>query len=158
MADLSTGLTQALVSSGQRDVQLVTFRIGDYEFGADVSDVRGIYHGLPMIPTPDAPDVLAGDVQICGERISVFNLSSLYANPESRATDWWIIVLNLLGGPVGFKVEKVTEVVRLKVSALATVPNDEAHPLRNYVSAVAQHQGRTIRLVDFTAMLKEHLQ
>ena len=149
---------RASVSSGPRDLQLVTFRIGDYEFGADVSDVQGIYHGLPMIPTPDAPDVIAGDVQICGERISVLNLSRLYASSEGRASEWWIIVLNLLGGPVGLKVDKVTEVVKLSVSAMAAIPQPESHPLHNYVRAVAQHQGRTIRVVDFTAMLKEHLQ
>jgi purine-binding chemotaxis protein CheW len=159
MSDLSTHLSFVPVAGlGGRDLQLVTFRIGTWEFGADVADVKGIYHGLPMIPTPDAPDVIAGEILISGERIPVLNLPHLFGlNPAARSTEWWIIVLSMLGGPVGFIVERVTEVVRFEATAL-TLPTEDRVPNCGCITAVARHQQRDICLLDFATLVQEHLQ
>ncbi len=158
MADITTGAAAlSAIGAGRRDLQLVTFRLGHWEFGADVTDVRGIYHGLPMIPTPDAPDSVAGDIQISGERISVLRLSHLFGQDEAtRNGNWWIIVLNLLDGPIGLMVDKVTEVVRLEPHALHA-PDDEQHPAKAYVTAVARQHERTISLLNYSALAREML-
>ena len=159
MSDSNINATAApVISSGRRELQLVTFRIGDHEYGADVADVKGIYHGLPMIPTPDAPDVIAGDVHISGERVPVINLPRLFGNKSAeRSSDWWIIVLTLLGGPIGLIVERVTEVVHLEPNALRE-KSDVRHPANDYVIAHAHHQHRVIALMDFTRMIQDQLQ
>lgn len=158
MADITTSTAAApAIGAGRRDLQLVTFRLGEWEFGADVTEVGGIYHGLPMIPTPDAPDAIAGDIQISGERISVLRLSHLFGQHEAtRNGNWWIIVLNLLDGPIGLMVDKVTEVVRLEANLLRA-PYDKHHPAKDYVTAVANRHGRAISLLDYSALARELL-
>jgi len=159
MADVTTGPTHPVVArTGSRELLVVTFRMGEWDLGVEVTDVRGIYHGLPMIPTPDAPDVVAGDIQISGERIPVLNLARLFGTSQVMNNgNWWIIVLNLLDGPAGLIVDKVTEVVRLDAQTLHVL-DDPNHPAREYVAAMARHHQRQIALLDYSILARELLQ
>jgi purine-binding chemotaxis protein CheW len=45
-------------SSGASDMQLVVFRLGNEEFGADISQVREIIRAGEITSIPQAPDYI----------------------------------------------------------------------------------------------------
>ena len=42
------------VGASAQNLRLVSFSVGATDYGVDVADIHGIYHGLPLIPNPDA--------------------------------------------------------------------------------------------------------
>jgi purine-binding chemotaxis protein CheW len=152
--------TRNYVGAGSPDLQLVSFALGDKDFGVDVTDVFGIYHGLAVIPTPDAPAFMDGEVQLADRRIPVVNLRRFAGMSESHPESGrrWILMVSNPQGPVGLVVDKVSEVIRLTPQTLTPMDDDEVNPVANYVVAVANHHGRNLYLPDFSRLIYDAVQ
>jgi purine-binding chemotaxis protein CheW len=153
-------LTQNRRSVGvpAQNLRLVSFSIGASDYGVDVTDIHGIYHGLPLIPTPDGSALFVdGEVQLADQRIPVVNLrrfSGLDA-PAAHAAPRWVVMVDDVQGPVGFAVDKVTEVIRLTAADLAPASPPEANPLADYIVAVAAYHGRPLLLPDLGRLVHD---
>jgi chemotaxis signal transduction protein len=156
MVDVSDGLTRtSSVYTGRHELQLVLFKVGEWELGVDVADVSGIYHGMPMIPTPDSPDTLAGEIQISGERVPTVSLARLFGIERPlKNGNWWMIVLHLAGGPLALIADEMKEVVKLDASALGLSTGNQ-HPAKQFAVAVARYQGRAIYLLNYRLLAQE---
>lgn len=156
---MSTTLCQnrAAVGRAGRDLQFVSFTLGEQVYAVDVVDVYGIYHGLPLIPNPDSPVYLDGEVQIANRRIPVVNLRRFAGMTDSTAekTPRWILMINQPGGPVGLIVDRVSEVVRLTPACLIEPEATDQSPVGGYVNAMANHQGRCMWLPDMNRLLRD---
>ncbi len=159
---MSTTLTRSrgTVGSSRSDLQFVSFVIGDADYGVNVSDVYGIYHGLPLIPNSDWPSILEGEVQLADRRIPVVNLRRFAGLADTVETDSasWIVMVNDQRGPVGFVVDRVTEVVRLAERSLETPHDVGPCPVSDYLIAVARHRGRPMLLPDWNRLLHDATQ
>lgn len=125
-----------------------------------VSDVHGIYHGLPLIPTPDLPPVLDGEVQLGDRRIPVLNLRRFagMAAEQCESVIQWIVMVNNVHGPVGLAVDRVTEVVQLPEQGLERAEDTGSEPVGEYIVAVARHRGRSMYLPDWNRLLHDAIQ
>ena len=114
--DASAGV----VSFGRSDLKVVSFKLGDCDYGVDVSEVMGIYRGLPVIPTPDMPAHVDGEICLQDQRIPVISMRRFVGmdEPATIPISRWIMVLRHNHGPVGLAVDCVTEVVRLRADSL----------------------------------------
>jgi chemotaxis signal transduction protein len=139
-------------------MRLVSFSVGATDYGVDVADIHGIYHGLPLIPTPDGnTPFVDGEVQLADQRIPVVNLrrfSGLDA-PAAPAAPGWIVMVEDVHGPIGFAVDKVTEVIRLTAADLAPASPPEHAPLADYIVAVAAYRGRPLLLPDLGRLVHD---
>lgn len=156
---MSTTLSRSrgAVGSSRCDLQFVSFVLGDADYGVNVSDVYGIYHGLPLIPNPDWPSMLEGEVQLADRRIPVVNLRRFAGMADAQEADSapWIVMVNDDCGPVGFVVDRVTEVVRLAERSLETPHDVSTCPVSDYLIAVARHRGRPMLLPDWNRLLHD---
>lgn len=148
------------VGRGSRDLHFVSFALGEHAYGVDVADIHGIYHGLPIIPNPDNQPFLEGDVQLANQRIPIINLRRFagLSDMPSCASPCWIVMVDAIGGPVGFVVDQVIEVLRLDASSIEPPADTAASPVRDYITAVANHNGRTMYLPDITRLLHDAVQ
>jgi purine-binding chemotaxis protein CheW len=148
------------VGQGSRELQFVSFGLGEQSYGVEVADVHGIYHGLPIIPNPDSPPFLEGEVQLSGKRVPVISLRRFagLADLHDRPRTNWIVMLNNTTGPVGLMVDRVIEVVRLHASSLNPPDDTAISPVSDYIVAVARHDGGTMFLPDFTRLLHDAVQ
>jgi purine-binding chemotaxis protein CheW len=148
---------RSVVGQGSRELQFVSFALGEQSYGVEVADVHGIYHGLPIIPNPDTPPFLEGEVQLAGRRVPVINLRRFagMADIPDRALARWIVMINNPAGPVGLLVDRVIEVLKLRASTLKPPAGTATSPVSDYIVAVANHDGGTMYLPDFTRLLQD---
>jgi purine-binding chemotaxis protein CheW len=148
------------VGSAQSDLQFVSFLLGEHSFGIHVNDVCGVYRGLPVIPTPQTSRYLTGEVQLSNRRVPVVNLRRM-AQMSDLPTDedrQWMVMVRSENGPVGFIVDRVTEVVRLTETDLEIEPTDAPQFGANFISAVAEHRGQKLFLPDLTRLTHDAIQ
>jgi purine-binding chemotaxis protein CheW len=152
--------TRSSVGTPSADLQLVSFAVGGMDYGVDVADVYGIYHGLAIIPSPDAAPFLDGEVQLAGRRIPIVNLrrfAGMLGDVSNRAPQW-IVMVSHPGGPVGLVVDKVSEVLKIPPQNLRPLEDSCSCPVSDYIVAQAHHQGRSVYLPDFSRLLHDAVQ
>jgi len=151
---------RSAVGQGSRELQFVSFALGEQSYGVEVADVHGIYHGLPIIPNPDTPPFLEGEVQLAGRRVPVINLRRFagMADIHSCALPRWIVMVNYPAGPVGLLVDRVIEVLKLRASTLRPPADTAVSPVGDYIVAEANHDGGTMYLPDFARLLHDAVQ
>ena len=95
-----------------------------------------------------------GEVQLANQRIPVVNLRR-FSGLEAPAGPGWILMVDDGHGPIGFAVDKVTEVVRLSAADLAPAAEPNSNPLANYIVAVAAYRGRPLLLPDMGRLVHD---
>ena len=151
---------QGAVGSGRKEMLFVSFALGETDYAVEVEEVYGIYHGLPIIPTPDSPSCMAGEVQLVDRRIPVVNLrrfAGMQDAPVNRMPHW-ILIVDHRQGPVGCVVDHVSEVMKLSPANLSISDDERAGPVGDYVMAVATHGDRRMYVPDFSRLLHDATQ
>jgi purine-binding chemotaxis protein CheW len=148
-------MRRSSVGAPSHDPVFVRFELGGQAYGVDVAEVYGIYHGLPLIPLPDSPPFMDGEVQLADRRIPVVNLRRFAGMPEmNRGTEpRWILMVHNIHGPVGLTVDRVQEVIRLTKKNLGQPTAHAPSPVAEYVTAVADVAGHPMYLPDFSRLL-----
>lgn len=135
-------------------VQLVTFRIGDEEFGLDVFTVHEILRWQEPTPMPRAPEFVEGVMDVRGTLVPVVDLRRRFELPEVRTDDDTRIVLVEFGGErLGLVVDAVTEVLRVPETAIAPPPRYFRGLAAEFVRGIARAEQRLIVLVDMDRIL-----
>jgi purine-binding chemotaxis protein CheW len=149
--------TRRVAGAARQNLRLVSFAVGAGDYAVDVADIHGIYHGLPLIPQPEAASFVDGQVQLAGQRVPVVNLRRFCGLPDSAPSSLpgWIVVVDDNHGPVGLAVDAVTEVVRLSPTELEPASPPEYSPLANYIVAVAAYRGRPLLLPDLGRLIHD---
>ena len=91
--------------------KLVTFRLGDDHFAADVHAVERVLRYTVPTSVPDMPEYIEGVMDYLGRVVPVVNLRRRFELPsvEARA-ETRTLVLNVGGEWIGVVVDSVTEV------------------------------------------------
>jgi purine-binding chemotaxis protein CheW len=98
-------------------MQLVTFSIGEEEFGVDILKVQEIIRTMEITKVPKAPDFVEGVINLRGKVIPIidlrrrFGLSSKEHDKHTRINE--IEINNMI---VGFFLDTVSEVLRIPAS------------------------------------------
>ncbi len=135
-------------------LQLVTFSIGEEEFGVDILKVQEIIRTMEITKVPRAPEFVEGVINLRGKVIPIidlrrrFGLSSKVHDNHTR-----IIVIEINSMIVGFVVDSVSEVLRIPVSTVEPPPPVVAGLDSDYINAVGKLQDRLLILLDLDKLL-----
>jgi len=103
--------------------QLVSFNLGDEEFGIEVLKVREIIRMTAITHMPNTPHYVEGIINLRGRVIPIvsmrrkFGLSETENNSQTR-----IIVVDVGGDLTGFIVDAVSEVIRISDGEIQPPP------------------------------------
>lgn len=156
MATTST-LKNSRTGYGQSELQFVAFKLGNQDYAIHVSDVQGIYNGLAMIPNGDLPDFMDGEITLAEERVPVLSLRRFSGMAEAYADTkrGSILLLEYDGMPVGLKVDRVLEVLRLPAQSIETLKRLPDSPVKKYVTAVLHSKSGELLLLDFSHLISD---
>lgn len=135
-------------------LQLVTFNVGEEEFGVGILAVREINRMMEITRVPHAPDFVEGVVNLRGQVIPVvdlrkrFNLEAAEHDKSSR-----IVVVELNEKVVGFLVDSVSEVLRVDYSMVEPPPAIIAGIEREYLEGVVKLEDRLLILLNLRRLL-----
>jgi len=142
-------------SGGSEELlQLVSFKMGNEEFGVDILKVQEINRMLQVTHVPNSPPYVEGVINLRGKVIPVINLRQRLGL-ESKEWDKHtrIIVMELSGKTVGFVVDAVSEVLRIPKSVTEPPPEMGDKANADYIMAVGKLEDRLLTLLDLEKVL-----
>lgn len=136
-------------------LQLVSFKIGEEEFGVEILKVQEINRMLQITKVPNAPSFVEGVVNLRGKVIPIIDLRSRL-NMERKESDskTRIVVVEIDGKIVGFIVDEVSEVLRIPRNITEPPPTVVAGIDSDYITAVGKLEDRLLILLDLDKVLK----
>jgi len=135
-------------------LQLVSFKIGDEEFGVDILKVQEINRMLEVTQVPNAPPYVDGVINLRGKVIPIMDLRSRFGMARrERDKNSRIVVVELSGKIVGFVVDSVNEVLRIPKSVTEPPPPLATGVDTEYITAVGKLEDRLLILLDLDKVL-----
>lgn len=141
----------------QQEKQLVTFKLGEEEYGIEISHVREIIKASQITPVPRAPQFVEGVINLRGKIVPVIDLKKRLGLPQGKPPSQpCIIVLEMKGQLFGVKVDAVAEVLKLPGSAIEPPPQlvgIAEQPEQECLTGVGKMEDRLILLIDVDKVL-----
>ncbi len=141
--------------SGSKEVlHLVTFRLGDEEYSVDILRVQEIIRHTELTRVPKAPGFVDGVINLRGKVIPVLDLRKRFGlDAIEKTNETRIIVVDINDKTVGFKVDAVSEVLRLPADTVEDAPEILTDADSGYIKGVGKMEGRLIILLEVSKIL-----
>lgn len=141
-------------NSADELLQLVSFNIGDEEFGVDILKVQEINRMVEVTRVPNAPEYVDGVINLRGKVIPIIDLRRRFGMPrKEKDKNTRIIVVELTGKVLGFVVDAVSEVLRIPNSVTEPPPSIIAGIKAEYITAIGKLENRLLILLDLERVL-----
>ncbi|ALS22398.1 chemotaxis protein CheW [Paenibacillus naphthalenovorans] len=149
-----------MASSGKitsfNERQLVTFHLGDDEFGADIMHVKEIVRVPEITRVPYALDYIEGACNLRGNVLPVidgrarFNMERKEKDENSR-----VLVIDVNGKATGVIVDRVSEVIRVSTSDIEEPPQIVKNVDADYLHGIVklENGNRLIMLLDIVPVV-----
>jgi len=134
--------------------QVVSFRLGDEEYGVDIMSVQEIILVGVITQVPEVPPHVLGVINLRGNVIPIVNLRCRFGMPEKTTDEETrIVVMNIGGRTVGAVVDGVSEVLRLSHEDMSPPPASLGGSGKEYVTGLARRNDRLLILLDMARLL-----
>jgi purine-binding chemotaxis protein CheW len=135
-------------------LQLVSFFIGNEEFGVDILYVQEINRMSQVTKVPNALDFVNGVINLRGRVIPVIDLRMKFGmSPKEPDKNTRIIVMEVSGKTVGFIVDSVNEVLRIPKNVTEAPPELAMGVNSEYIKSVGKLEDRLLILIDLEKIL-----
>ncbi len=137
-------------------LQLVSFHVGEEEFGLDILRVQEIIRIQPLTRVPNLPDYIDGVINLRGKVIPVIGLRKRLGLEKQIADKRTrIVVVDVHGQILGFVVDSVSEVLRIHTDTVEPTPR-LGKVERDYISGVGKLDSRLLLLLDLERLMNEN--
>ena len=137
-------------------MQLVGFAIGKEQFGVDILKVREIIRDASITTVPNSPGFVEGVINLRGNIIPVIDLRKRLNLPiaGNETGKIWILILEIEGRITGFRVDLVTDVLKIQARAIEPPPEIVTAGLESqFIHGVCDIGGSLLILLDFSQIL-----
>lgn len=135
-------------------LQLVSFNIGEEEFGVDILRVQEINRMTDVTRVPNAPEYVVGVINLRGKVIPIIDLRLRLGLPKKEyAKDTRIVVVELESRVLGFIVDSVNEVIRINREIAEPPPPMVSGIDSEFITAIGKLQDRLLILLDLNKVI-----
>jgi purine-binding chemotaxis protein CheW len=140
--------------TGAIPTQLISFAIGDDQYGVDIMAVREIKGWSEITHLPRQPDYVRGVLNLRGVIVPIVDLRCRFGQGLTAATPLHIVIIvQIAAKPIGLLADRVLDIVSLDESQVQPVPRiAHAHRL-NFLSGLVTIEGAMIALIDLPNLL-----
>jgi purine-binding chemotaxis protein CheW len=149
---------QEKARTGGTLLQLVSFKVGNEEFGLDILKVQEIIRLRELTRVPNMPDFVDGVINLRGKVIPVIGLRrrlGIEVGEVDKRTR--IVVAEVNGKVLGFVVDEVSEVLRIPEASFEPPPK-LGQVEREYVQGIGKIDERLLILIDLSPLLSDREQ
>ncbi|NPV53706.1 MAG: chemotaxis protein CheW [Firmicutes bacterium] len=134
--------------------QLVVFKLGDEDYGIDISSVREIITVQRITRVPRAPDFIEGIINLRGNVIPVIDLRKRFELPVVEHTrDTRIVVVEIGEHTLGVVVDAVSEVLRIPSDSIEPPSSIVVDVDAQFIEGIARLEERLIILLNMSRLL-----
>jgi len=150
--------TQTVKKSDSDLLQLVIFQLGGEEFGVDIMAVQEIIKMPEITAIPQAPEYVAGVINLRGKIIVVVSLGKKFGIQScDKNEEYKVIVVELENQVIGMMVDSVSEVLRIPSSSVDPAPDIiKSGVSSNYIQGVGKLDDRLLILLDLRNILSDY--
>ncbi|MCD6450625.1 MAG: purine-binding chemotaxis protein CheW [Thermotogaceae bacterium] len=138
------------------EFKVVSFVLGNEDFGVDIMKVDSIVEFGKIIKIPESADFVEGVMNIRGKVVPIINLrkkfyiEDLDEEQKKRAK---VVVINLDKRQVGLLVDDVKEVLSINQDQLEEPPSEIGGVGRNYILGIAKLNDSMMVILDIDKIL-----
>ncbi|MCK9916536.1 chemotaxis protein CheW [Microbacteriaceae bacterium K1510] len=141
---------------GSQAGQLISFAIGDDQYGVDIMAVREIRGWVDITPLPEQPDYIRGVLDLRGTVVSIMDLRRRFNQGLTQATPMHIvIVVQIDGKPIGLLADRVLDIVSVDPEQLRPVPAVAQSTRVSFLSGLISAADGMIAIIDLNNLLAE---
>ncbi|MEP6618430.1 MAG: chemotaxis protein CheW [bacterium] len=134
--------------------KLVTFRLGDDHFAADIHAVERVLRYAQPTSVPDMPEYIEGVMDYQGRVLPVVNLRRRFELPPIPVrTEMRTLILNVSGEWIGCVVDAVTEVASYDPAAVQPPPKLFRGLAGEYLKGILRRGERLVIFLDVERLL-----
>ncbi len=140
----------------KEEFQLVTFYLGQEEYGINILQVHEIKRlkEIDITEVPRTPTFVEGIINLRGDVIPIIDLRERFSLGEkTRDKNTRIIVVTLAKKYVGFLVDRVNEVVKIGLTDIKLPPEEVVRVDTRFIEGIAKCKDRLIIVLDVDSIL-----
>ena len=138
--------------------QFLTFKLCGQEYGISALKVQEIKGWEKVTPIPNSPAYIRGVLNLRGLIVPVidlrlrFNIEEIGYTPVTA-----IVVVNISERLAGLVVDSVSDVIEVSDDQRCVAPDFEGHEDREFISGLAQIDGKLLILLDVDRLINPEL-
>ena len=134
--------------------QLISFAIGEDQYGVDIMAVREIKGWTEITHLPRQPDYVRGVLNLRGVIVPIIDLRCRFGQGLTEATPLHICIIVQIGTkPIGLLADRVLDIVSLDPSQIQPVPRIVQSTRLDFLSGLVTIEGSMIALIDLPNLL-----
>jgi purine-binding chemotaxis protein CheW len=152
----AAGLAQKSGTEARRVTpnQLISFAIGDDQYGVDIMAVREIKGWTKITHLPRQPDYVRGVLNLRGVIVPIVDLRCRFGQGLTEATPLHIVIIvQIASKPIGLLADRVLDIVSLDEIQIQPVPRAAQGSRVEFLSGLATIDGAMIALIDLPSLL-----
>lgn len=146
------------MDTGDFQLQLVTFKLGNELYGVDIMSVKEIVRIQPIRPIPNSPSYMIGILNLRGEIIPIidlhrrFNIAFANGKEELDELESGFIILNIYGNQLGIIIDRVSRVVSVDSKEIQAAPNMAGGIGSEYIKGVVRNGDGYLIVLDIVRL------
>lgn len=135
------------------NIKIVAFKIGEEEYGVDITCVQSIERIQPITRVPNAPTYVKGVINLRGNVTPIIDLRSKLGLEQADYTaNTRVIITKYEEIELGLIVDQTSDVINVQSDAIE-VPSSSGFD-SEYFGGVAKIEGRLIILLKLAELMK----
>lgn len=135
-------------------IQLVSFRLGNEEYGIEITRVQEIILLGEITRIPESPAYIKGLINLRNTVIPIIDLRLRFGMAEVPPTEETrIMVVSISGKTVGFVVDGVNEVMRIPADGIVPPPPTVTGLGHDYLTGLVNSENRLLIVLDIERIL-----
>jgi purine-binding chemotaxis protein CheW len=134
--------------------QLISFAIGDDQYGVDIMAVREIKGWTDITPLPGQAEYVRGVLNLRGIIVPIVDLRCRFDQGLTKATPLHIVIIvQIANKPIGLLADRVLDIVSLDDTQIKPVPRAAQTQKANFLSGLITTDTGMIALIDLPNLL-----
>jgi purine-binding chemotaxis protein CheW len=141
-------------SGTESRTELISFAIGDEQYGVDIMAVREIKEWSSVTRLPDQPDYIRGVLNLRGVIVPIVDLRCRFGQGVTESTPMHIIIIvQIEDRQVGLLADRVLDIVSFEADKVQPVPKVDAGVGAEFLAGLITIEGEMIALIDLPKLL-----
>lgn len=141
-------------AAADRDVEIVTFYVGDLLLGAEIQFVEEINRHVDLTPVPHAHPAICGVMNLRGDVVTVLDLRAILGSGRApAAAKVCNVILNTGGQRTGLLVDRISEVVKARRSEIHAPPANLPQIHARFLQGVFKLEAELLAVLDIREVL-----
>lgn len=139
--------------------ELISFAIGDEQYGVDIMAVREIKGWSEISHLPRQPEFVRGVLNLRGVMVPIIDLRCRFGGGLTDATPLHVVIIvQIADQQIGLLADRVLDIVAFESEQVQPVPAIVRNGRTEFLSGLLTVEGGMIALIDLTHLLEARIE